>query len=222
MATEKIPNSPGNRLKAGDRILERAGALDAAPIAAQLAAFESTHRLYSAKARLAEAAEARLEEAEEKLGEADAAQDAAVESLAGALAGAAFSRTQPFKAFGAPAPSKLKDLTFSKQAAALRKLALAVAKKAPAAKQAARHALGCVDGVERAERPLKNLASKAEASRAARDALGRTWLRALNRLKTAARYADSEHHTRLFEALFGGAPSHREPLSAPPPSDGEK
>ncbi len=212
MAILQSKDNPGSRIDAGDRVLAAAKAVATRPIRAKLAAFAQAHAAYVAAEGAARQAEAKLREAEAAVGAADAEQDAALLALAAKMSGDGAPRLAPFKALAplrVPAPSDLIALAVEKEVKLTEQIAKAAAKwkaagaqtRAAAARlaRAAAAVKAALARVPGAERPFTE-------ARARRDALGIPWERAFAHLKNAARAAEDDGATGLFDALFAGPP----------------
>ncbi len=128
MTTLQSGNSPGTRIAAGDSVLEAAKSTDTKAVAGRLAGFEKVHASYSAADTVVKKASEALQKQQAKVAEADVTQDEAVLDLANALPGDGLPRLNPFKPFGAPAPTKLQGLGYADEAKAVLALETAVLK----------------------------------------------------------------------------------------------
>lgn len=180
----------GGRLARGERAIEAAARDSGEHVAKRLAAFKAAHAKYiAADEKVSRASEA-LEEHQAKAGACDAAQDAAIETLASALAGDGFPRLDPFKPFGVVGPSALRSLGFEAEADEVLRL---VAKLRNHPKVGAT-AEARADELENAARAVKAevdaLADHVKARNAAlaqRDTVAQAWESALAALERARR-----------------------------------
>ncbi|UJR82030.1 hypothetical protein [Sandaracinus amylolyticus] len=203
MATLQSGTSPGQRVKAGDLVLDRAKGAPITPIKKRVDGFAKVHReLVKAQAAAQKAVAAHVAQ-ERKIGEADDAQDASVGELAGALVGAGAPRLKPFQGYSEHSPSDLAGMPQQKQARELVKIASKCAKHPDArVKKAASAARAAAEKLLAAEKPLAALARERSAAIAARDAIGPRWEKAFSALKRAAKSAEDDGATGLFAALF--------------------
>ncbi|MFO0552635.1 MAG: hypothetical protein U0271_29865 [Polyangiaceae bacterium] len=175
-----------------------------ASLAPTIKAMRAAVEPYLAAADRADTTLSTRDAALEKVANADAVLDQTIEDLAIACVGAKLGkRTQPFAAFGAPAPSKLVKLAYRKEVEAVTKLLTALAKadspapvKAAAAKVqknvlAVESALDALDGPEAAH----------VKARTARDAKLVEASRALARFRIQAKAALLDD-VGAFEGLF--------------------
>lgn len=205
MPTLQITSSPSPRIAMGSAILEAAQAVETAPIKAKLAAFAKAQKDYVAAAERVRKAEDKAAAAQATVGARDADLDALVEELASALAGEGLPRANPFKPFGAAAPSKVTQLRQAEEPKVVRKLVAAVRKS----KGRGKATLGLLPRLEKAcaavEAALPAVAAAGAALSGAiaqREALALPWEKAFSSLKRAARVADDDGAKGLFEALF--------------------
>jgi len=205
MPTIDSGRSSTSRIAAGEDVLRAAKHAHVKPVAAKLAAFAKTHAAYVKAEAVVEKARDALATQQRAVGEKDAVQDEVVDALASALAGDGFPRTNPFKPFGARAPSKLKVVAAVDEAEEAIALASKVGKHAAASK-ASRGVAAKLTAASRAviaaAKPLDGLAKRLAAAQADRDALALPWEKAFSVLKRAARAAGDDGAPGLYEALF--------------------
>ena len=220
MATIQVDNAPASRVEVGNTVLEAAAASDTAPVKARLAAFEKAHRAYlAAQAQVTKADEA-VRKCQAAVAESDVTQDEAVNALAGALAGDGLNRTNPFKAFGFDAPSKLVNYGYAREAKEARRLTATVRKKAGssvATLRALQKLEKAADAVVKALEPLTKLEDARRAAISRRDAVGLTWETTFAALKRGARAAADDGATMLFTALFDRPRAPKKPAVSTPP-----
>ncbi|MDI1448754.1 hypothetical protein [Polyangium sp. 6x1] len=206
MPTIQSGGSPGTRIEAGDAVLSAAAAIDTAPIAARVAAFQKVHADYSATDAAARKASDALRAQQEKVAEADVDQDASVDALASALPADGLPRQNPFKPLGAPAPNKVKETGYAKEAKILLGLEKAILKKKASYSQQSLDAAKAVGNaarkVEAALKPIAKLEKTRADAIAKRDALEQAWETAFASLKRGAKAAEDEGHRGLHAALF--------------------
>ena len=206
MKTLRTGLYPAGRLHNGAAILSAAQRVDVTLVQKRRDAFAKAHHAYAEAHAAVEAAEAQVRGWHPLLAQRDAEQDAAVETLARALVNEGQPRTNPFEAFGVPAPSAVKKLNFGEKAKAIHTLASTVQadptvsdttkRAAQAADEAARH-------MEAELVPFDQLQSSLLTARDTREAAGKAWDNALNVLKRGARAADDDGAPGLYAALFG-------------------
>ncbi|MCC7542665.1 MAG: hypothetical protein IT379_40995 [Deltaproteobacteria bacterium] len=211
------------RLEEGRRLLAAAGLVDTRSVAAKLLRFKKAHQQYESLTGKVEKAERPHATQIANIGEADAAQDDAIEALAKALVGEGAARTNPFKAFGAPAPSVLVAKGYAAEAKEATKLVKAVrARKdagkattaaAAAVEKAAKAVQAAMVGIDKHAKPLA-------AARAARDAAALGWETAYATLRRAATVAEDDGAKGLASGLFGGAPKRAKRGSRETPAAG--
>lgn len=205
MATMKVGNGPGTRLQAGAAILAAARAVDTRLVKERLAAFEHAHRAYAEAQRKVDGAEGQLSAAQSRVGERDAVQDEAIETLARALVTDGQPRLNPFGAFGAPSPAALRRLPIAEETKAIHVLVAAVQRQKQVTKatlQAAQDLEKAVRATEQALAPLDKLEAAVRDLRQTRDAIGQTWENALAVLKRGARAASDDGAPQLYTTLF--------------------
>jgi len=139
---------------------------------------------------------------------ADEVQDAAALELASALAGDGFDRGNPFKAFGAMAPSKLVNQGVLVEARSLTALAAAVLAH-PKPSAASRRAATAVERAARAmtatsQQHAERISARVAAVKQRDQTLPADWRSALADLKTAIRYADLVESTTHYASIFAG------------------
>lgn len=225
MASIDSGNSPGTRITAGDDVLRAAEQVTTAAVAKKLTAFRKRHGAYCAADKRVKQALARQTKQERLLGQKDAAQDGDVDVLATKLAGDGLPRTNPFKPFGAPAPSALKVTDAKDEAVILVDLSAKVQKRAglsDASRAAAKKATGSARAVLAAAKPIPALAKKVRDAMAARETLAPGWEKAFAVLKRAARTAEDDGAPGLYEALFvrsaPKAPAKKKAAKQPAPA----
>ena len=133
--TIKINSNPGSRIDGGNTILDAASTADVKPIKARVEAFRRAHVAFVAAHGKVETAEAALRAQQEKVGDADIIQDAAVQTLASCLVGDGLPRQNPFKPLGFAAPSVIVDTGYADEA----KIVARLAAKAAAHKSASKN-----------------------------------------------------------------------------------
>lgn len=219
MKTKKLGVNLTGRLETGAAILAAARTVDTSLVKARLGAFASAQRSYVNAQRQVEAAGAAAREGQVRLTRRDAEQDEAVEGLACALIASRQPRGMPFAAFGAEAPSLIKQMPAAAKAKAIHQLAAAVQGHKRAGKAALQAAQAAEQAAQRAEAALLAL-DKLQAilnnSRLARDGVGHTWTTALGALKLGVRYDAAAGAPGLYEALFGRTIRSRKKAVTPP------
>jgi len=208
----------GGRLQVGAAIFAAAKAVDTRLVKARLAAFEAAHHSYADAQQKVDAVEAQLRTAQAKLGQLDAAQGEAVEALVRSLVFDGESRTNPFAAFGALAPSKLMSLPVADKAKAVHQLVAAVQRNKSASKatlQAAQAAEKAASALEQALIPVEKFQTIVREMRRTRDAVAQGWESSLAALKRGARAAADDGAPQLYATLFG-RPNHRSNKNAKP------
>lgn len=209
MNTRKFGMNPSGRLETGAAVLAAAKAVDIELVRPRLKAFAGAHRRYAEAQREVEAADARLQEAQVRLGRCDAAQDEAVEGLARTLVSDGQPRGNPFAAFGTT-PSAVKLMPAAAEARAIRQIVAAVQRQQSVSKAtlaATRAAEQAAQKVEAASLLVAKLQQARDNRRGARDHLGQSWEATFAALKRGARAAADDGAPGLYSALFG--PSHR-------------
>ena len=210
-----------DRLETGAAILAAAKVVDTDLVKPRLAAFASVQRSYTEAQRQVDAAEALLKEGQIRLARRDAEQDEAVEGLARALVSSGQPRANPFAAFGAAAPSGVKQLIPAVEAKAIRQLVAAVQRHKPlnkATSQAAQAAEQAARQVEAAQLAVDKREEALSHARHARDDVGETWETALAALKRGARAAADDGAPGLYTALLGGQRRSTRKTSKPSPA----
>ena len=213
----------GTRKAIGEAVLGAAKVLDARPVRARLAGFAKAHQAFVRAADKVAAAEAVRDAAHAAVAAADVAQDGAVDALVLALVAAGAPRMSPLKGLSNLSASDLKDLGTAKEARELQRVAVAIAKRGgatPALRRSAKAAGAAAAAVLKAVASVGPREKLYQESLVARDALSQPWETALAYLKRAARVAEDDGATGLFEALFqrrAEAPKPRaKPAKAPP------
>jgi hypothetical protein len=203
MPTLQSGQSAGQRLKAAQRVLERAKNAVVTAVKKRVDALRSVTRQYDAAHALARKANERLTAQERLVGEADDRQDAAVEALAQARIGAGASRGKPFGDLGAPSVSDIQKMDTIKEAQLLTKLATRLLKSPdPRVRKAATAAKKAAADVLAAAKPLGQLRKNRNAAQDARDAIGPRWEKAFAALKRGAKAAEDEGAQDLHRTLF--------------------
>jgi len=205
MATRVAKSSPGMRLQLGASVVSAARAVDTRLVKARLGRFARVHGGYVNAQRKVDAAESQLRAAQERLGECDAVQDEAIETLARALVAEGAPRGTPFEGFGGLPPGKLIRLPFAEEAKAVHQLVAAVQRSKTVSKatiQAAQAADKAARAVEQALGPIAKLQDAVRDARRARDAVGQGWESALAALRRGARAAADEGAPDLYATLF--------------------
>ncbi len=200
--------SVGVLLMAGRMILVPLQALTSKFIEAAIAPFLKAHQALEEADGLVDEAELAVEAASRASAAADEVQDAAALVLAAALAGDGFNRANPFKAFGAMAPSRLVNQGDLVEARSLTGLAAAVLAHPKAGAESKRLAVA----VDRAADAMTKAALHHEECVAARVAavkhrdqtLPGQWRKALSNVKAAVRYADLIEGTSNYASVFSG------------------
>ena len=202
--------SPGSRIDAGDDLHRAAAEIDTELVAKKLASFRARQAAYVAADKKVKAAVENEIAQERLLGAKDAVQDEDVDTLASKLAGDGLPRTNPFKPFGAPAPSVLKITDAVVEAETIVSLTAKIAKRRDLSKDsqaAATKACAAAKAVSVAAKPLPALRKKVVEAMAARESLAPGWEKAFSVLKRAARAAEDDGAPGIYEALFlRGAP----------------
>lgn len=205
MATISANGGPKAQLEAGASILDAASTVDTRLIKPRLAAFQTAQGVYREAHRAVLDAEGQLTAANAALKGCEAAQDAAIEGLAGALGADGQRRTNPFAAFGAPAPSKLKSLAAADKAGAMQALVAAVQRDKNRSKltlQAAHKAENAARAAEQAVAQVRKAEAAGREARHARSDAAKAWETALAGLKRGARAAIDEGAPHLYATLF--------------------
>ncbi|MFT3768542.1 MAG: hypothetical protein QM820_24105 [Minicystis sp.] len=209
MATLQSGNSPGQRLERGDSVLAAAASVSIKPIQKRFGAFKKIHAAYGAADRKVKGANDAVTVQQQKVAEADVDQDAAVQDLAGGLAGDGLPRVNPFQAFGAPPPAALCKMGYGSEAEAVLALEKAVLKRkglSAGSRTKAKKAGAAAKKVLAAIKPIANLEKARTNARSAREALEQGWETEFAALKRAARAAEDDGAKGLFAALFERAP----------------
>jgi len=206
MAIVRVEKNPSSRIAAGNDLLARAGNTSGKSVGPKLAAFKKVHTTYLAAEKAVMQTTAVETTALQAVANADVAQDAAVEALAGALIGAGGDRRNPFKAFGFESPSAIEQLGYAAEAKRVKQLVTALPTASPApVKNAAKKLLASAGAVEKAiAASAKPTAARTQAL-SARHALDQGWETAYAGVKNAARVAEDDGAKGLFASLFGTA-----------------
>jgi hypothetical protein len=205
MATLQSGYSPGTRIDTGDSVISASASVNTKSIAKRLGAFKTAHAAYrAADAQVKKAMDA-LQKQQAKVAEADVDQDDAVNELATELPRDGLPRVNPFKPFGAPAPSVLCGMGYSDEAQAVLRLEKAVLKRkglSSGSIAAAKNGAACAKKVLAALAPIAKLEKSRSEAITRRDALAQTWETAFAALKRGARYAEDDGAAGLYAALF--------------------
>lgn len=208
------------RITAGNTVIERAKTTDTKAVKARLASFTRAHAALVKAQSEVDAFEAEGEAILVLIVDADADQDTAVEGIADARVADGQLRSQPFKGLGVGSPSDVRRTPYAAEAkligklsTALRKRKLSVATKGAlvAAEKAAAAVLKFIKLNEKNQEKLS-------AARDRRDALALPWQSTFSALKRAARTAEDDGATGLFDALFSDTdkPAAKKPRKAKP------
>ena len=203
MATLQSGNSPGQRIKVGDWLLDSERGVDTKPVKPRFSVFKSIHVDYGKANDVAVKAVAALMKAERNIGELDVDQDGTLDGLALAEMNLGASRQNPLAEYKMGTISAIKGMAHEKEAKLLLKIAAkakkhpnAAVKKAGIAMEKAAHA------VLNAIKPIEGLVKARDAAMRARDAKAPAWEKAFASLKRATRAAEDDGHAGLFAALF--------------------
>lgn len=209
-----ITHSHTARLAAGDALIAATGTVNTRPISAKLTAFARAHTSLRKATDALGVVEAKLIAAQQKVAEADADQDLAVDALANALVTIGQPRTRPFEGLSPLAPSRVRQLGYDAEAQALAKIVAKVRKRkgltpavTAACKEAARSAQAVLDALD----PIATIAAQVDDARTKRDALTQPWETALAALKRATRVAEDDGAKGLFDALFRATAAPKKP-----------
>ena len=217
MAILQSGSSPGQRIEAGNTVLDRAKGANTAPVKKRLGEFTKEHRAYEKGHKAASKAREALFAQERKLGEGDAGQDVALDKLASALVGAGAPRNRPLAGLETRSVSELKKLPTLEEANALIRLAGKCAKHPDGkVKKAAAACRTAAQAVIAASKPLATLARNFQAAAGARDAIAPRWEKAFAALKQGARSAEHDGATDLLAALFEVAAARVKPRKKKP------
>jgi len=209
--------SPSVRLSIGSKILSATAGIDTTLITARLTAFATVHQSYGVAQQKVEAGEVKVRNEQARLTQLDVEQDAAVEELATLLPVDGQPRSAPFAAFGADAPSVVKQLPCGEEAKVVRKLVAAVCLDTGVGRAtlaAARRAENAASAIEATLLALDTHLATVRDARAARDAIVPAWEAALASLKRGARAATDDGAPGLYTALFGRPTRARKAKSA--------
>ena len=203
MATLQSGNSPGQRVKAGDWLIDSAEGVGVEPVAKRFGFFERIHIDYRKANEKSAKAVAALASAERKVGELDVTQDERLEAFAVARIAAGAPRVNPISEYKVGSVSVVKGMGHESEAKVLLKIA-AKAKNHPDAgvKKAAAAMEKGANAVLAAAKPIPDLIKARDAAMRARDAKGPGWEKAFAALKRAVRAAEDEGAAGLFAALF--------------------
>ncbi len=207
MGTLQSGASAGQRIKAGNQVLDRAKATDTRAVKKKLDGLRAVQREYDAARAAAGKANAALLAQERIVGDLDDKQDAAVDTWASARVGAGAKRTQPFADLEGPSPSDIQRMDTTAEAQLIQKLAAADRKHPDArVKKAAAAADVAAKAVLASMKPLAALKRTRDAAISSRDAIGPRWEKSFASLKRATRSAEDDGATGLVKALFDAPP----------------
>ena len=206
MATLQSGNSPGQRIKAGDWLLDSERGVDTKPVKPRFSVFKSIHLDYRKANDAAVKAVAALIKAERNLGELDVDQDGTLDALGLAHMNLGASRQNPLAEYKLGTISDIKELAHEKEAKLLLKMS-AKAKKHPnaAVKKAGAAMEKAATAVLNGIKPIEGLIKARDGAMRARDAKA-------PRLGEGLRVAQARHTRRrrrwrngpLRGALRGG------------------
>lgn len=217
MATVQSNGRPRSRIAAGNAVLAAAGSLNVEPVKKRLSAFSKAHTTYIAKEEEVERATGALAAQQKRVAEADVDLDEAVMVCAAVLPADGLPRLNPFKPFGAPAPSDLCVMGYGAEVEAVLSLEKAILKRDGLSKptlDAAKRMGDAARKAKAAQAPLPDLEASRASAVHARNALDLGWETAFASLKRASRAAEDEGAMGLYTALFDRAPARRR--KAPP------
>ena len=222
MATISVNGGAKAQLEAGASILDAASTVDTRVVKPRLVAFANAQRVYQKAHQAVVDADGQLAAAQAALNGCEVTQDAAIEALAGALGADGQRRSNPFAAFGAPAPGKLKLLAAADKAQATQALVAAVQRDKNRSKltlQAAHKADNAARTAEQAVAQVRKAQAAGREARHARDDAAKCWEADLAGLKRGARAAIDDGAPHLFATLFErpGAPAPRKAKPTPTP-----
>lgn len=203
MATLQSGNSPGQRVKVGDWLLDSDRGVDTKPVKARFSVFKSIHLDYRKANEAAAKAVAALIKAERNIGELDVDQDGTLDVLALAHMNLGAPRQTPLAEYKMGTVSAIKGMATEKEAKLLLKMSAkakkhtnAAVKKAGVAMEKAANAV--LNGIK----PIEGLVKARDGAIRARDAKAPAWEKAFASLKRATRTAEDDGATGLFAALF--------------------
>lgn len=205
MAIRRKKARPGARLQFGASLLAAARAVDTTTVSDRLRRFRDAHRSYVAAQRKVTAAHAALQAGQRRVATLRARRNDAVESLARALVMAGHPIRTPFRAFGAPPPSRIERLATATAAKAITRLVSAVLRRkpdGPAIAAAARAALGAVRALDDGLVAVARLEHALQMKCITRDAVGTTWNAAVRALRSGAIMAQDDGAPHLHPTLF--------------------
>jgi hypothetical protein len=223
MATLQSGNSPGQRVKAGDWLIDSAEGVGVKPVAKRFGLFERIHIDYRKANDKSTKAVTALATAERKVGELDFTQDERLEAFAVARIAAGAPRQNPISEYKVGSVSVVKGMGHEKEAKVLLKMA-AKAKNHPDAgvKKAAAAMEKAANAVLAAAKSIPGLIQARDAAMRARDAKGPGWEKAFAALKRAVRAAEDDGATGLFAALFEVEKPKAKPAKEKPAKDEPK
>lgn len=207
------------RIEAGDSLLAAATTRDTARVKARLSAFAAAHRALTNAQRALDDAEAALGARRVAVAERDVDQDQLVDRVAAALVGDGLPRRNPFAPVSPLTATKLKDLGYGAEAAAL----LALVDRARKRKDLSPKTLTALGAAEKAATAVRSVLTavapaqaKVDRARTRRDALVQPWETAFAALKRGARAAEDDGATGLFAALFVSTAPAKKPVKKKP------
>lgn len=215
-------SSHQGRIEAGDSLLDAASTRDTARVKARLSHFAAAHRALSKAQQALDEAEATLGARRVAIAERDVDQDELIDRVAAALIGDGLPRVNPFKALSPLTPTKLKQLGYGAEAAAL----TALVSKARKRKDLSPRTVTTLTAAEKAATAVRSVLTalepaqrKVDGARSRRDALVQPWETSFAALKRGARAAEDDGATGLFAALFvSTAPEKKKrPAKTPAP-----
>lgn len=205
MKTMKSSRSPTSRITVGNAVLASARTTNSAAVSARIEAFAKLHAKFLAAEEKVTWADEEVRRQLQAVGEADAAQDAAVVTLAGMLAADGLPRANPFKPLGFSSPGAVAKLKYAEEAQEVQRLAKAVLSRSgmsPGTLAAAKALAQAAQAVETQLAPLDKLKEARAIAIRERDTVGMDWEAQLAALKMAARSAEADGARGLYAALF--------------------
>ncbi len=212
---KKRMQAPSTRLKLGQAVLNAAQVVDTKRVQARLKEFAEVHRTYADAQRRVDEAEAKLDAEKLRLQHVETDQDEAIEQLARCLVADGQPRLNPFDAFGAEAPGRIKGMPPSDKVAATTTLVGALRRNQalPSATQdAVQRTEQAAKALEAALPPMAAIEAELLAARQMRDVIGQRWDDAIAVLRRRVRAATDEGAPGLYAALFE---SNRRPSKKP-------
>lgn len=221
MKSLRTDKNPGSRIDVGNAVLASAQVVTSEAITPHLQKFQKLHASFLAAHDRVAKADSALQFQARAVGEADAAQDAALMALANALVADGLPRANPFKPLGFDAPSTLARIGYEREAQQAQRLAKAVLNRSGVSKPtiaAAKALAAAAQAVEKQLAPISRLTEARTAAIRARDTLGLSWEAQLARLKLAAQMAEADGERDLYASLFAyGAPPRAKRRKSEPP-----